>query len=182
MSLIPFGFWAASGGVAGAYDLLETTTLATAASSVTFSSIDQSYSHLQVRWVAKNTGSATSNIGLTINGVTSNYFTHRLYGDGSSVTSAASTSAPNNNIVNGSSLSTTANAFGAGVLDILSYSNTTTNKTLRMLYGSKDTNQTIALQSGSVASTAAVTNFEFSVSAGLFAVGTRFSIYGIKGA
>jgi len=74
------------------YDLLESVTLATAASGVTFSSIDQSYGDL----ILTCNNPAVSNLGLElrINGDTgSNYNLVRMIGNGSGASSDSSSNA-----------------------------------------------------------------------------------------
>ena len=191
MSLIPFGFWAASGAGGGgaAYDLLETTTLATAASSVTFSGLGSysDYAHLQIRFVARSTRVSTSSfVSMTLNDdTTSNYAVHTLLGTGTDVYSSADVS--QNKVyrpvrITGASAAT--GAFGLAVIDLLGFSSSTKNKTLRMLGGNAGTSQiAITLASGLWADTDAVTSIEIFDDYGEdFVATSRFSLYGINGA
>ena len=97
MSLIPLGFWAASGGgAAGGFDLLESEILTSSASSVTFTGLDaySDYEHLQIRFTdrADSFGTITStNFRLNSDSGT-NYDIHQLFGDGSSPPRAVSVS------------------------------------------------------------------------------------------
>ena len=188
MSLIPFGFWAASGGgAAGAFDLLETTTLTTSASSVTFSGLGaySDYKHLQLRFVMQNdlNGSARD-FHFNLNGDTgSNYSSHSLQGNGTSVSSTSSTTAtkimgiftPDANAGN-------ANAFGVGIMDILDFSNSSKNTTIRMLQGSPVSDYPrIGLVSGLYINTAAITSFLIRNDGNQpIITGSRFSLYGVK--
>ena len=75
------------------YDLLETEILTGTQSSVTFSSLNSTYGadyqHLQARCVWSG-GGVVSSLRIELNGDTgSNYSLHVLYGNGSSVLSAA---------------------------------------------------------------------------------------------
>ena len=73
------------------YDLLESVTLATAASSVTFSSIDQGYGDLIL--VMSGTTAAGSTPQCQVNSDTgSNYSYVMMYGNGSAAYSSAGTS------------------------------------------------------------------------------------------
>jgi hypothetical protein len=178
---------AAAGG-AGAYDLLETQVLASSAASVTFTGLGaySDYQHLQIRLVGAT--DAYSGFGLRFNGDTgANYASHRLYGNGGSVGSSASTSSTRIIAVNGLPDETrdTSNIFGAAVIDILDFSNSSKNTTTRNLAGNGvyTDYQLIGLFSGLWNNTNAVTSINlFDPSAGNFVTGSRFSLYGIKGA
>jgi hypothetical protein len=77
--------------------------------------------------------------------------------------------------------STTANAVNAGVIDILDYSSSTKNTTLRGLYGMNDNAIAICLSSGLYNQTTAVSSITLTASANNFASLSRFSLYGIRG-
>jgi len=188
MSLIPFGFWAASGGGAVlAYDLLETTTLTSSASSVTFSSLGSysDYAHLQIRAVIKTdrAGNLDNLIG-RLNGDTgTNYSRHYLYGNGSSVGSASST--PVDRMYMGRLPGDrTAGSFSPTIIDILDFSSSAKNTTLRTLNGNLDgTYATEIYFTGNAwFDTDPVTSIELYGNSSNLDTGTRFSLYGIKGA
>lgn len=186
MSLIPFGFWAASGGgAAGAFDLLETTTLTSSAASVTFSGLGaySDYKHLQVRAIIRGTqNSETSRLGVTINSTAAGYNTHRLWGDGSSVRSERNPDASKweFNYIHGSSSNTV--AYTPMVFDLLDFSSTSKFKTARALFGTYTSGtKGINLDSGLWQNAAAITQMSFTGYYSSLAAGTRISIYGIKG-
>jgi hypothetical protein len=77
--------------------------------------------------------------------------------------------------------STTENSFGAGVIDILDYSSTTKNKTVRAIYGVSDATPGVNLTSGLYAQTTAISSLTVTTATGNFAVGSRASLYGIRG-
>jgi hypothetical protein len=185
MALFPLGILSAAGagGVAGSYELIESTILGSATSSVTFSSLgdySSTYKHLQIRVAARDTRSGSVGGALIrFNSDTgSNYATHNLYGNGSSVVSDASTSQsyivgllfPSGNIA--------ANIFGGGAMDILDAYSTTKNKTTRALSGFAT--NTINLTSGLWMSTASITSITILPSGGNLLAGSRFSLYGIR--
>lgn len=188
MSLIPLGFWAASGGggAAGAYDLLESTILTSSASSVTFSGLGaySDYKHLQIRGVARNE-SSTGGLNLRFNNDTgSNYPFHRLYGYGGSVTSGFGGAGSGVDMIAFASTNASAtNEFGAGVIDILDFASTDKYKTARVLSGREQTGTSdfITLTSGVWLSTSAITEVNLYLNAGSLQIGSRFSLYGIKG-
>jgi hypothetical protein len=172
---------------AGSFDLLETQVLASSAASVTFSSLSTyaaDYQHLQIRFAARSTrsGNADDPLNLQFNTITSGYFNHQLSGDGSSVTSGAGTSLSGIRVGRLTAASSTASAFGAGVIDVLDPFETTKNTTFRSLSGSTSANF-ISLFSGSHATTAALTEIKLlSGTANSLVTGSRFSIYGWKAA
>lgn len=167
---------------AGAYDSLATITLSTSTASITFTGIPSTYKHLQIRGIARNTGTASSGLGIQLNGDTAaNYSWHRLYGDGSSATSYGE---PNSTIfgqINITQSNQTASAFGAFVVDILDYANSTTNKTGRILHG-RDLNGsgTIALASSNWRNTNAITSITMFPAADSLAQYSSFALYGVK--
>ena len=172
----------ASGGGGAAFDLLETTTLTSSTSSVTFSGLGSysGYKHLQIRAVARDNRSNTASLSyFRFNGATTGYgLGHVLYGDGASVVSGqvgASSYIDTFSTFTGSTATT--GSFGVAVLDILDFSDTSKYTTTRLLGG---TNTQINLKSGLYMDTAAVTSIAFT-STTSFVSGSRFSLYGIKG-
>jgi len=168
--------------MAATYIPLATQTLSSAVSSVTFSGIPQTYTDLVI----------VANLGKSLTGSSvefrfnadggSNYSITELYGNG---TSAASARASNltygqvaYDVVPGSGI--TSNFL----LNIMNYSNTTTNKTTISRNNSMDTTY-----SGAAAivnlwrSTAAINSITFTSSGGAtFTTGSTFSLYGIASA
>jgi len=176
-----FGLFAASGGtpIVGAYDALATVTVPSGgSSSITFSGIPGAYTHLQLRSFSGTTGAG--DIFLRINGDTSsNYYSHLLYGTGSSA-NAYSTSGTASYWMVGNSYGT-ANAFGAAITDILDYANINKNKTLRALYG-YDTNGAGQLNFGSSLwnSTSAINSLTIYPQSGNLIQYSSFALYGVK--
>jgi hypothetical protein len=142
-------------------------------STVTFSSIPQTYTHLQL--ICSN-NSGNSNI--QFNGDTgTNYSRHYLYGNGSTATSGANTSTTSMGIID---YTGTADIFTANIVDILDYTNTNKNKTVRVLSG-VDTNGAgaVLLYSGLWRSTAAISTI--TITGGTAAQYSTFQLYGIRG-
>lgn len=171
---------------ASSYESIATTTVgAGGASSVTFSSIPSTYTHLQIRGIARETsGTEVENIKVNFNSdTTANYSFHLLYGTGGAAFGygASSTSY----MLLGSVIPTTASAniFGPSVIDILDYTNTNKYKTVKAL-GGGDINSTssaqIALYSGNWRSTSAITSVSIAAQTGNFAQYSSFALYGIK--
>jgi hypothetical protein len=120
------------------FPIASATVGAGGVSSITFSSIPQTFTHLQVRGIVRNTASGGSGaeVYAQFNSATTNYIQfHQIYGDG--------TSAVSNSALSGSAFlpvfnprsGTTANVFAGFVMDILDYTNTNKNKTVRTLSG-----------------------------------------------
>lgn len=181
--LFPLGLLSQGGGVsAGAYEQIATQVLGSNATSVTFSSIPQTYKHLQVRWVAQTNTNASVLRGRFNGDATSgNYTRHYLFNSGSSISSAADN---NRGWSEFGQLDVGTNCFGVGIVDILDYTNTTKNTTVRTLSGKRGTSNPFMQISSSVwLNTAAVTSIELAeafFSQNLL-TGSRFTLYGIKG-
>lgn len=183
--LIPLGFLAGSGGVAGTYELIETYVLGSSQSSVVFSSLgtySSTYKHLQIRLAARTDRSDTSDfLRMRINGDTAaNYANHELIGTGSSVVSGAGTSTSSMLFGRAGAASSGANVFGAVVVDILDAYSSTKNKTIRSLGGIATAQ--VRLDSGHRRSTESTTSLTILPGEGTNLVaGSRFSLYGIRG-
>jgi len=167
----------------GAYDSLATITVPSGGlASVTFVGIPNTYKHLQVRYIARDTFAASVDIAyLTLNGASSGYAWHELFGTGSSAGASAGTSATSIRFGRVTYASATANTFGTGILDILDYADTTKNKTTRILSGA-DVNGSgvIVLGSGLYQSTSAITSMTITAAGTAFAQNSQFSLYGVR--
>jgi hypothetical protein len=187
--LIPFGILSSAAGVevGGDYELIATEILTTTEASVVFSNLgdySSTYKHLQLRSVSRVTGAfGTVDDLMTLNGITtSSYASHALIGNGSSVTSNASTSRANMRLENVSAgASSASNVFGANVVDLLDAFSTSKNTTIRGLAGNKGSNNFVCLYSGFLNNTASITSVTITSGSGSFIAGSRFSLYGIKG-
>ena len=170
----------AAGGAAGSYDLLETQVLTTDETSITFSSLGDyaaDYKHLQIRMAAR--GNTTANLVTVINADTaSNYNWQVIEGDGSTATSATGVSA--SYIFNAVTTAIT-DGFNAGVVDLLDVYNTNKYLTIKTLSGVTGGPNYAHFASGTWQSTASVTSIELKRVSGLLTIGSRFSIYGVKG-
>jgi hypothetical protein len=177
----------ASGFDAGDYELISTSILSSSTPSVTFdvSSFASTYKHLQIRYSARGSLSATSDpVVIRVNGVsTASYAHHQLIGNGSVVESGAGTGTTACRIGRLTAATATTSSFAAGVIDILDSYSSTKNTTFRGLSGNTSTGDNIiALYSGLFNSTAPVSSLElFAFSGGSWITGSRFSIYGIRG-
>ena len=122
-----------------AFDSIATVTVSTPVSSITFSSIPATYTHLQIRALVRSSAnSADAWINYELNGDTtaSNYGNHTLYGTGTSA-AAGYNSGVDGNLVGramGSS-SGASDVFAPNIIDILDYANTNKYTTVRSLSG-----------------------------------------------
>jgi hypothetical protein len=159
------------------YVALQTQTLASAASSVTFNSIPQGYTDLVlVTSTQSNISSGSDDINVVINSdsTTGHYSMTYLYGTGSSAVSSRTAG----RIGIGRHDST---EFAVGVTHFQNYSNTTTYKTV-LSRGSAASQITIAYV-GLWQSTSAINQLVLSPSsASTFSVGSTFSLYGVAAA
>jgi hypothetical protein len=172
-------------GVDPAYELISTTLISSNTPSVTFSSLGDyasTYKHLQIRATTRVSGAtAAATLVYRLNGDTaSNYSSHELVGNGSTVTSGSFLSTRAFFGVSPGS-SSTANVFSSIVFDLLDPFSTTKNKTSRTL-GGQTSNNFIYLYSGSHRSTASLTSIQIYDNGDTnFVAGSRFSLYGIRG-
>jgi hypothetical protein len=169
---------------------IATTTLGSATSTVTFSSIPADYTHLQLRLFAQDVRATygITEIRLTFNGDTSSIYTsHNMYGDGATASSNSTLNFSSIVLGDGTYGTSTGGTFGAGIADILDYTNTNKFKTVRHISG-VDINGTIAgyggrvgLSSGVWRSTTAISSITLTSNSLInFSANSRFDLYGVK--
>lgn len=182
---------AVTGGVSTtSFESIATVTVGSGgSSSVSFSSIPSTFTHLQLRVIARGGSAATNDaIKLTFNGDTSssNYVTlHQIYGNGSSA--AAQNSVSNGWIYQSyiSAANSGASMFGAFVTDILDYASVNKNKTTRTICGNDQNGSGfVTFSSGLwINSSTAINSINMVVDGGTnFAQYSHFALYGIKSA
>lgn len=160
------------------YDAIATNTLSSAANTVTFSSISQSYTDLFVVYKIKMASGGATNTGMRFNGDTAaNYGTAAAYYTLNGVRGwASSVSQTAISLDNVDSTWTTITQ-----IDINNYKSTNMKKTI--LVQSAAPNSQVDYKTGSFNSTAAITSITlFNYSGTNFAVGSQFTIYGILAA
>jgi ABC-type glycerol-3-phosphate transport system substrate-binding protein len=183
MTLSALGIFSAAGAGGGpqAYELISTAFGTGASGVITFSSIPSTYRHLQIRYTAINTSTATQ-INITMNGITSGvYARHSLLGNGSTVGSNSAASQTAIQLPDAMTNSTTSTAVNGGIVDVLDYTSTTKNKTLRAFYGMAYNINRVYLSSGLYNQTTPVSSITLTASNGNFTTLSRFSLYGIRG-
>lgn len=160
------------------YEPIATTTLGSAAASITFSSIPATYTDL--RLVLNSSVSATgSELKLTFNNDTAtNYSFTSLYGYGSTANSYRETSRVGIPLDAAFGIPNT--QWALWTADIFSYAGSTFKTVLTT--GSNDNNGSGATfrNVGLWRSTSAINRLDLSVSGITFSIGTTATIYGIK--
>lgn len=156
------------------YEPIATQTLGSAASSVTFSSIPSTYTDLVLVMNYTVTGANDQFINIQFNGDTgSNYSNTNLFGDGSSATSNR----------NSNATSVRAAFYGSAqsnaIVNIMNYSNTTTNKTV---VSRDNTNTFVVSRVNLWRNTSAISSMVIAPSGFNLATGSTFTLYGIKAA
>ena len=158
------------------YEPIATTTLGSAQSSVTFSSISGSFTDLVLIFDGTlNTGSANLNLRLNADTGTNYSFTN-LTGSGAGTYSARNS--------NQTAIETTNYAYlevagrNNAIINLQNYSNTTTNKTVIARTNNAANGVTAAV--GLWRNTSAVNSITVLTSGNSFASGSTFTLYGIK--
>jgi hypothetical protein len=172
---------------ASAYESIAVATVPSGGlTSIVFDSIPQSYSHLQVRVSGRDNRSLFRDFfGINFNAdFGNNYAGHSLSGDGSSASASAySTFGEMQFLAVSATNANNATGFGACIIDVLDYQNTSKFKTVRGLGGYDDNGQgVIQLQSGLWQSTSAINRMIITPGSGSsFSENSLFALYGIKG-
>lgn len=187
------GVWKSGNLAVGGFESIATVTASGGETSLTFSSIPQNYVALQIRGIAKVSFTAPYLAGLymQVNGATSGYANHMIYGDGSGA--VGTLGATGQTVIDVGTITYTdsifTNIFGACIIDIHDYASTIRNKTIRA-FGGVDINLAtpeagyLKLTSGLYPSTAAVTSLTLKppMTDRTFVAGSTFALYGIRGA
>ena len=163
-------------------------TLTASSSTISFTSIPQTYKSLQIRGIARSTAASNFADFLKINFNTdtgANYTAHWLYdatpsnvgavGQTSLTSFTTQTGAVTNN--------STSNLYGASIIDIIDYASTSKNKTVKVFAGADQNNtdqDALELTSGLWVSTAAITSIQIQTGRAANFNGS-FALYGIKG-
>lgn len=176
-----------------AYESISTVSVTSATqATVEFTNIPSTYTHLQIRGIARSNLAGTDGNAIVIrfnSDTGSNYSYHALYGyHGASSATVASGSA--NQTVGYCSVMPcaghTASIFNATYIDILEYKNTNIYKTVRSI-GGYDMNGSatgynyLGQYSSNWRNTNAITTITLLPDSGSFVQYTTFALYGIRG-
>ena len=172
--------------VTSSYESIQTVTLGSSQSTITFSSIPSTYKHLQLRATARDGGGAndTSSYKIVFNSDTSSTYTrHFIFGTGAAASAGFNQTTGFAFTGSIAQNGMTANTFGATVIDILDYQNTNKYKTLRNLAGTDANGSGSLIFSSSLwQSTSAINSISLtSFSGSNFLTNTKVALYGIKG-
>lgn len=166
------------------YESIQTITVgAGGALAPEFTSIPQTYKHLQIRYTAKSNRAVTvESISLMLNGTGSNQYTgHNMAGSGGGTVTTGYESGQNSGL-SSYITGTTANAsiFGGGVIDIYDYT-TNKNKVIRSM-GGADLNGSgnVVVASLLWNNTSAINSIKFLNGGTGFQQFTSFALYGVK--
>lgn len=175
------GIWASgiTSSKQNSYESIATITVGSPVSSISFTSIPQTYQHLQIRAIAKAVNNDQGYF-LQINGDTAaNYNSHAVYGQGSSAVAFS------NNTWGGVDVAPTSSTqFSPIIVDILDYTNTNKFKTVRNLSGVDNNGSGYAFfTSGLWRNTAAINRLDIRefLGGGNISQYSSFALYGIKG-
>jgi|688.fasta_scaffold1585727_1 hypothetical protein len=159
--------------MAATYTPIASTILGVNASSITFSSIPQTYTDLIVIFNGRTDGDENTNLQFNSD-TTNNYSVTALYGNGSTVTSNRDS---NVSSIGLGGISSGSDEQGTVIVQIFNYANTTTNKTVI----SRANNSTyVQLRAGIRRSMEAVSAITIKADSTTFLSGTTFNLYGIQ--
>ena len=163
--------------MAKTYEPIATTTLGSAASSITFSSIPATYTDLRLVFTATS-DSASRFARLRFNSDTgANYSMTEVYGTGSAAGSARSSG---DTFIFGSNYGLLSTSNPAMMTwDIFSYAGSTNKTTLAEFNGDYNGSGNVERFVHLWRSTSAITSIELSINAGNFASGSSATLYGI---
>lgn len=173
--------WGVGGGVATDYESIATINGNGSTATITFSSIPSTYTHLQVRVMAR-VAAGGEDLSVRFNGDTgANYSRHRITGSGTAAASAGNASVNQITTLGSAGMPSAANTYAVSIIDVLNYTNTNIYKTARMLSG-QDSNGTggIEMTSGAWLNTAAVTSLTIFSNSSNYPTAASFALYGIK--
>lgn len=165
----------------GDFESIATFSVTSNTSIITFSDIPQTFKHLQLRYISKQNAGTAYFVRAQYNGNTTaaNYSYHIVNGTGASVTVG---NGPNEGYNYYPRQASSSNSFGVGIVDILDYSDTNKNTTIRGLGGHDDNGSgNIDFLSGGFYQTTAITSIALTIAVGQFAPHSHFALYGIRG-
>ena len=161
------------------YEPIATTTLSSAAATITFSSIAASWTDLRLVLATAGTSSANTVIMQFNNDTATNYGRTSLIGNGTAASSTRQTSAANLSI-GGAALDGTNPSLYE--IDVFSYAGSTYKTAMSAFSSDRNGTGFVSRMVGLWLSTAAITRIDLTNNGGTFAIGTTATPYGIKNA
>jgi len=165
------------------FESIATVTVSgTSTATITFSSIPSTYKSIQIRGIYRRDTAGGFGPNFNFNSdTTSIYPNHYIRGNGATATAAGDTGSNYFDGPPGPSATQTAGLFGAIIVDIIDYANTSKNKTVRSIGGDdRDGSGTIQLNSALWQSTTAINRIDITNAGDIFAAGTTYALYGVK--
>lgn len=176
--LIPLGFFGGAAG--GDYELIQSISGNGSTGYISFDSIPQSYKHLQIKMIARaSSGGSSIAFGIRLNNVAGayDYWNHRVMTVGTDI---------NNSNYTGSFLAFfgtdgggSADRHTAAIHELPNY--TATNFKSIKTHANNGTEERMGLYEGSLRDSNPITSVQIFTASGVFASGSRFSLYGMKG-
>jgi hypothetical protein len=164
------------------YEPISSTTISgTSTSTITFSSIPQTYTDLELVIQVRENSTSDGNTFINFNSDTgTNYSLTQLYGSGSSGSSNRVSSQTKTGFYGNASQTDASTTYGLSKAYILNYSNSTTYKSI---YSQGNfTNIEVVARMHLWRSTAAITRIDLTLATGNYANGSVVTLYGIKAA
>jgi hypothetical protein len=174
--------------IPGDYQSIQTFTVGVGGTStISFSDIPSTYSHLQLRaQIRTNRAAYGDYFNVNFNSDTgSNYTGHYLYGNGTNALAGSNgASITTAYLIGSTAASSSANTFAPNVVDILDYSNSNKYKTARSLFGVENNgtgDQNVNLYSALWMNTNAISSITIaSGTSSTIQQYSHFALYGIK--
>ena len=170
-------------GAAPTYVKIASQTLASAASSYTFSNVPQGYTDLVLITTSLSNGGAATKHSIRVNGDSgNNYSTTAIDGSGSAAESWRQSSYITNDLTNYGASTTNTTIPITSIANFMSYSNPVIRKTIISRFNSSYGEVTATVANWN--STSPITSITMTASgtSGSFASGSTFTLYGVKAA
>lgn len=167
--------------IPNSFESIATVTGNGSATTLTFSSIPQTYTHLILRGRVR-TSPGGDTVQIQLNSQTSGYASHRLTGNGTSAAGGQTTAAPGIYVAGLANTGTSSSYDDVFIATILNYASSTQTKTIRTFCGSdrNSTDGVVMMSNGLYNATTAVTSI--TIAAGSYALtsSSTIALYGIK--
>ena len=167
--------------MAKTYEVIETETLGSATSTISFTGISGSYTDIVLIFGYKSNTTNQPTLKLTFNGSTTGYSGTQLTGNGYAAASYRNTSAAFISIARVVGVPTTVGGMATIIMNFQNYSNTTTYKTVLARPSAAESG--VEADVGLWQNTAAITQIDITTATSNdFATGSVVTLYGIKAA
>lgn len=163
-----------------AFEAIASTTLGSAAATITFSSIPSTYEHLQLRIYSQLDNAALRSMRLRFNNDSgaSSYRWHTLNGNNTTVTASGSVATSE---IQFASVNRNTQSYSGILIDIFDYASPNKNTTVKSIFGN-DSNGVgyIGINGGVWLNTSQVNRIDFITSANSYDTGSVIALYGLK--